>query len=397
MMTYTLTFARAAEQLIDVQLEAELPGGPSTFRLPHWRPGRYELQHYARNLGDLRAETLDGTPLSLTQLATHAWEITLPEAASIRLCYVYYATQPDAGGSWFDHDQIYVNGINLFLYRQETIEAPCNLRLQLPAGYQVGGGLPGPGPEYAFADFHQLVDTPFFASPDLIHHQFVAAGIPTHLWFMGACQPDLPRIEADICAYTEAQVQLFGTFPVADYHYLYLMLPHRFRHGVEHHNSTVITMGPGYRLMEPAFYRSFLEISSHELFHTWNVKALRPADMWPYDYRQENYSRLHYITEGITTYYGDLMLWKAGLWTLDEWLTSINGELQRHYKMGGHDRISLEEASFRSWTNGYSAEGIPNRRISFYTKGYLVALLLDLRLRLLTEHVTSLDQVMATF
>lgn len=396
-MKYNLTFDRPAEQLITVSIEADLPAGSSTFWLPHWRPGRYELQHYARCLADMAASGPDGEPLALTQTGTHRWVVDLPAAATVHLRYVFYAQQPDAGGSWFDHQQIYVNPINLLLFRPETLDQPCTLQLHLPAGFQAGGGLPGSGPVYSFVDFHQLVDTPFFAAPDLIHHAFAVAGVPTHLWFLGRCQPDLSRIEADIRAYTEAQIQLFGSFPAADFHYLYLMLPHRYRHGVEHQNSTVIALGPGYRLMDQALYRSFLEISSHELFHAWNVKALRPADMWPYDYRQENYSRLHYITEGITTYYGDLMLWKAGLWTFDDWVDSINGELQRHYQTGAQAFTSLEEASFRSWTNGYAQEGIPNRRISFYTKGYLVALLLDLRLRQLTDHQVSLDRVMATF
>ncbi|MEZ4826947.1 MAG: hypothetical protein R3C61_11805 [Bacteroidia bacterium] len=142
-------------------------------------------------------------------------------------------------------------------------------------------------------------------------------------------------------------------------------------------------------------YKSWLEISSHELFHTWNVKALRPAEMYPYRYGEENYSRLHYITEGITTYYGDLMIWKGRIWDAKQWISSINGELSTHYNMGGMAYISLEEASFQSWVNGYQKTGTPNRRISFYTKGYLVSMLTDIEIRKATQNRYCLDHVLA--
>ena len=280
-------------------------------------------------------------------------------------------------------------------YQEEKLNAPCRLDLRIPEEFQVAGGLKEEKGTYIFKDFHQLVDTPFFASKHLIKHAFEVAGIPMYLWFQGDCKPNLQMMEADIRAYTEAQLTMFAEFPVQEYHYLYLMLAYPFRHGVEHYNSTVIAMGPGHRLMQSHMYKSFLEISSHELFHTWNVKALRPADMYPYTYGKRNYSRLHYVTEGITTYYGDLMLWKGNVWTFKQWVEAINGELRRHYSMGGKDFISLEEASFDSWVNGYSNEGVPNRRISFYTKGNLVSMLIDIKLRKATQNQVSLDTAIA--
>jgi predicted metalloprotease with PDZ domain len=394
-MHYRLQFLAPYEQWIDVEIDAKLETGTSVFRLPFWRPGRYEQQAYARLITDLEAETPSGKKLPLLKVDSHSWQVELAEAGPIRLRYRFYANQTDAGSSFADDQGIYVNGINLFLFQPGKEDSPCTLELDLPAKYEIAGGLPASvAGVYQFADFHQLVDTPFFAGPDLIHHTFDLAGIPTHLWFQGYCRPDLERMEHDFRAYSQAQLELYGEFPVSEYHYLFLMLPNQYRHGVEHHNSTVISMGPGYRLMEPNFYKSFLEISSHELFHTWNVKALRPEDMFPYDYSQANYSRLHYVTEGVTTYYGDLMLWKGKVWSLDQWIHSINGELRTHYAKGGKDFISLEDASFDSWVNGYHNDGAPNRKISFYTKGYLVAMLLDFTIRKSSEQQYSLDDLM---
>jgi predicted metalloprotease with PDZ domain len=309
----------------------------------------------------------------------------------LTLHYRYYANQPDAGGSYVQPDLIYLNPVNFLLYRPDALDAPCTLELRLPQPFRTGGALPGPGPAHAFESWHELADTPLFAAPGLESLSFEIQGVPTHCWFAGDCKPDAARLEADIRSYSEAQFSLFGVLPFREYHYLYLALPYEYRHGVEHRQSTVIAMGPGHKLMEPALYGSLLEISSHELFHAWNVKTMRPADLSPYDYGRPQYSALHYVTEGVTTYYGDLMLWKSGIWDLDRWVRSINGELEAHYRMPGHAHTSLEQSSFQSWTNGYQKGGMPNRRISFYTKGYLAALIADFLIRQATGNARSLD------
>ena len=392
-MKYTLNFNRTAEKRIGVHIETHSPGGPVRFHLPLWRPGRYTRQEYARNVADVVARGGGGQPLPLTKVAANTWEVAAP-AGPVSLSYTYFADQLDAGGVYLDDAHIYVNGICLFMYREELIDEACELLLELPETYRLAGISGEPGDALHLASFHELVDSPFFAGEQLIHHAFEQEGIAFHIWFMGECMPDLPRMEADFRRYTAAQLALFGDFPVNEYHYLVIMRPAHYRHGVEHQRSTVISIGPGYELMQPGFYRSFLEICSHELFHTWNVKALRPVDMFPYRYGEPNYSRLHYVTEGITTYYGDLMIWKGGGWSLDQWLQSLNGELRAHHQMGGKDFTSLEAASFDSWVNGYGAEGAPNRRISFYTKGYLVSFLLDFFIRKASGNRASLDDVL---
>jgi len=393
MTHYQLQFRRQTERCIDVQIRAEVTSSRPIFRLPLWRPGRYTRQNFERNIADVWAKDSHGNTLSVKRIETHAWEIEAAGVTELNLGYTYFADQQDAGGTYLDANQLLVNGICLFLYEAGKESEPCSLELDLPVGYLLSGGLPAPTPTYEFTSFHQLVDSPFMASKDLQHHAFEVSGYPVHLWFVGECTPTMAKLEADIRAYSQTQLDLFGACPVEEYHYLYYLMPNRFRHGVEHPNSTVIAMGPGRDLMKKEMYDSLLAISSHEFFHTWNVKALRPADMWPYKYGTENYSELHFVTEGFTTYYGDLMLWKSGVWSLQEWIKSVNNELARHYQMGGKDYISLSEASFNSWVNGYHTEGIPNRRISFYTKGFLVSLLLDYELRKATNHAYTLDHL----
>lgn len=392
-MHYHLTCRQLADQFLDISLTLGLAEGSTLFSLPKWRPGRYELQNFARNLADLRAQSTTHTPLVIKQIRTHTWELCLEEAAEVTITYRFYANLPDAGGTFLSQDGLLFNGITCLLYVEGREDEACRLSVELPEGWQMGGG-PIEGRDLLLENYHQLVDTPLLASKDLQHRQFDMAGIPTHLWFWGDCKPDWDKIEQDVRAYTRAQLAMFGDFPVPEYHYLYVMWPYPYRHGVEHAQSTVISMGPGFKLMEPKHYESFLEISSHELFHVWNVKALRPQEMLPYDYSRENYSELHYITEGVTTYYGDLMLWKGGVYSFERWIDGINKELQRHYMTGGQPFVSLTQASFQSWTHGYQAETFPNRKISFYTKGFLVAMLLDMRIRIATRDECSLDDVM---
>ena len=395
-MKYFLDFCNPTTQLIHVTVTTHAKSdGYTEFHLPRWRPGRYTMQSFEKNITDLKAQTLQGQTLPIQQSSINSWKVYAPKGTEISLTYSYFANKIDGGSTYLDDQYIYVNGITLFLYTRESIDEPCSLTLNLPQGYQLACSLPKEGNTLYATSFHQLVDAPFFSAKILQHHTFEAKGIKNHLWFMGECKPDFSKIATDIKKYTETQINLFGEFPVPEYHYLFIMRLDRFRHGVEHYASTVIVMGPGYQLMnQEEFYDSFLAISSHELFHTWNVKQIRPIEMLPYKYDQENYTKLHYITEGVTTYYGDLMLWKSGVWSFDTWLKSFNNDLKHFFQSTGKQFISLEHASYNSWVNGYGEEGVPNRKISFYTKGCVVSFLLDFKIRETTSNKYCLDHVL---
>jgi len=394
MNTYRLFFESPHQHFIRIEMDLPPSGQQGTeVMLSKWRPGRYEMGPYVENVVDVRAETRSGKPLAVHKSAYNHWVVEASGSESAVLHYRYHAVAPDAGASYFDAHQVYVNGVNLFMVRPGAIGEPCEVLLDLPDSFQIACGMSQSGKRLFARDFHELVDCPFIASPTLQHHAFQVCGVTHHLWFQGVVKPDWGRIEHDFKRFGEAQVTLFGGFPVTEYHYLFQIHFKPFYHGVEHANSTVLAFGPGLKLMQPDLYVELLGLCSHELFHTWNVKAIRPADMVPYDYDRPNYSRLHYVTEGVTTYYGDLMLLKSGVWTLEEFLDVFNSSvLAKHYANNGRNHISLEEASFDSWLNGYKP-GVPNRKISFYTKGALAAFILDYRIRKSTGNKRSLDTV----
>ena len=394
-MKYRLFFEDPLLHLIRVEVEL-FPTSSGVFELflPKWRPGRYELGSFAENITDVHASTVSGEPLSVFKSAFNSWSVNVSGTDRIFFHYSFFANNASAGDCFFSTDQVSINGVNLLMYHPERIAEPCELELNLPDNYKIACGLRREN-QTLFADnFHQLVDGPILASPSLQHFSVPVSGVEHNLWFMGDVHPDANKISEDFRKFGEAQVLLYGGFPVQEYHYLFLIHNKHFYHGVEHYNSTMIALGPGYKLMHPELYEEFLGVSCHELFHTWNVKAIRPVEMQPYFYDGENYSKLHYVTEGVTTYYGDLMLLKSGVWDLENYLRVFNNSvLKRHYQNQGRNHITLEEASYDSWVNGYKA-GIANRKISYYSKGALAAFILDHLIREASANARSLDTVM---
>ncbi len=222
---------------------------------------------------------------------------------------------------------------------------------------------------------------------------YEASGINFSIAIQGDTQPDWPRILADFKAFSEKQIEIMGSFPEEDYIFLVQILPNRFYHGVEHLRSTVLALGPGSQLMNEALYTDFIGVASHELFHAWNIKTIRPIEMMPYDYTKENYSRLGYVYEGVTTYYGDQILARADVYTIDQYFVEVNLRLQKHFDNPGRLNMAVADSSFDTWLDGY-VPGVPGRKTSIYDEGSLTAMMTDLLIRKNTDHKASLDTVM---
>ena len=270
----------------------------------------------------------------------------------------------------------------------------CFIELDLPDGWQTVTAMRILNPKLVRADdYHQLVDSPLVASPSLQHKNYYVNNIVFNIWIQGSCKPDWARIINDFSRFTAEQIQTMGRFPAGEFHFLVQALPYKFYHGVEHLQSTVLAIGPGSELMEDELYTDFVGVASHELFHVWNVKTIRPADLLPYDYTKENYSRLGFVYEGVTTYYGDLFLARCGVYNAEQFFREINVRIQKHMDHFGRTNMSVADASFDTWLDGY-VPGIPHRKTSIYDEGCLTALMTDLLIRKKTNSEASLDQVM---
>ena len=398
MIQYHISYENPLTFYLQVQMTLAVPAeatAPLELQLPAWRPGRYELQNFAQKLQ--RVEVVDaGTnqPLPYRKLTKDRWAVADAAGRMVRVRYNFYAHQMDAGGSWLDETQLYLNPVQALMYAEGRQDEECELTLDLPEGWQIACGLPQTSANTLTAkNFDQLADAPLIASPTLAHDDYVAGGIPFHIWVQGEAKLNWQRIVADFKAFSEEQLKLFGGFPVEEYHFLNQFLPYKHYHGVEHHNSTVITLGPAELIMTEGLYKELLGVSCHELFHTWNIKSIRPAEMQPYDYSRENYFRTCFIAEGITTYYGEYLLARSHVRTPEEYFEELDIVLRKHYDDAGGQNLSLADASMDLWLDGYKP-GVPDRKVSVYHKGALTAMLLDLTIRQLSHHARSLDDVM---
>lgn len=393
-MKYELSTPLPQSRYIYIKAIAEQTSdGPLEMQLSSWRPGRYELGNFAKNVRGLSASTADGKLLPVHKITKDRWRIESAPKGEVIFSYEYYAAQPDAGACWVDEELLYVNPVHCLLFNPEALHTPSTVRLIMNKEWQIACALKETEENVLLAnDVHELLDSPFFAAKGLHHRSYSVNDYQFHIWLSGEARPDWKSILKDFEDFTRVQLDLMKSFPVAEYHFLILLLPYRFYHGVEHTASTVLALGPGYQLMQKEMYSDLMGVASHELFHAWNVKTLRPKDFLHYDYTKENYSRLGWVYEGFTTYYGDLFLARSGFFTVDEFFAEINQRLQRHFDNYGRFRSSVAESSYDTWLDGY-VPGAPARKTSIYDEGCLIALLLDLYIRKSSKGKHSLDDL----
>ena len=392
---YKLSAAHPISHFVEIEMHvSDIDGDEVVFQLPSWRPGRYEIANFAKNIRKWKAVNKKNEALAFRKLNKDSWSVSTDGAKELIIKYEYYCAQLDAGACWVDDEQIYINPVHCFLFIHDRIHEECIVELSLPANYRIATSLQKSGERILLAeDYDELVDSPFIASSTLQVKSYEASGINFSIAIQGDTQPDWPRILADFKAFSEKQIDIMGSFPVEDYIFLVQILPNRFYHGVEHLRSTVLALGPGSQLMNESLYTDFIGVASHELFHAWNIKTIRPIEMMPYDYTKENYSRLGYVYEGVTTYYGDQILARADVYTIDQYFVEVNLRLQKHFDNPGRLNMAVADSSFDTWLDGY-VPGVPGRKTSIYDEGSLTAMMTDLLIRKNTDHKASLDTVM---
>ncbi|MGA0556068.1 M61 family metallopeptidase [Larkinella sp. VNQ87] len=392
-MHYRISSTTPSSRLIEVEFHlTDLSTPLVELQLPAWRPGRYEIQNFAKNIQRFEIFDSAGKPLVFQKITKDRWRVQTAGVSALVARYTYYSNLINAGTSFTDDWLLYINPVNLCLYADDRLHEACTLELAIPDDWQIACGLPESAPKTLQAiDFYELVDCPLIASPDLQHTHYEVGETVFHVWIHGNLKPDWERIRHDFGRFSEAQVQLFGKFPEKVYHFLTLILPTAVYHGVEHRNSTMLVLGPNDE--GEGLYTDLLGVSSHELFHAWNVIRIRPMELLPYDFTKENYFTTCFVAEGVTTYYGDLMLRRSGVFSDAAYFKELQVLLKRHFEPSGRSFQSLTESSWDLWLDGYD-KGVPNRKVSVYYKGATVALILDLHIRRTWNHARSLDDVM---
>lgn len=363
-----------------------------TLQLPAWRPGRYELGNFAKNIKRVDVFDKNGKPLQFNKSSKDTWHVEAENDTEVKVTYSYYAAELNAGACFADAHQLYINPIHCCMYHVEQQEVEYRVLLQIPEHYNIACSLKRDGNNLIASNYDELVDSPFIASAQLQSDFYEVNGIKFWLHFNGICKPDWELYKTNFQAFTRKQIQFWNDFPYSEFHFLFQILPYKFYHGVEHKMNTVIAIGPGYNINEGLTYEDVLGVSCHELFHVWNIKTIRPIEMLPYNYTKENYARTGYVYEGFTTYYGDKLLLGSSVFSVQQYFNTLQERLQKHFHNVGRYNLSVAHSSWETWLDGY-VSGAPYRKTNIYDEGNLIALILDVSILKATNHQKNLRDV----
>lgn len=390
------------------------PGG-QVFRLPAWIPGSYMIREFARNIVRLHAE-VDGEPWPVEKLDKHSWQAApTPAGAALTLHYEVYAWDLSVRAAHLDGTHGFFNGSSVFLAVEGQREHACVVDIVRPDGqefrdWKVATALaPARGARggtnrrnfglYRAENYDELIDHPVEMGC-FSEASFEAGGVLHDVVVTGRHDCDFERLCADLKRICEWQIKLFGAPPPMDYYLFLVMAVDDGYGGLEHRTSTALLCSrddlpwAGMKKTGEA-YRGFLGLCSHEYFHLWNVKRIKPAAFLPYDLARENYTALLWAFEGFTSYYDDLALVRSGAIAREEYLELVGKNIAKVLSGSGRRKQSVAESSFDAWTKFYRQdENAPNAIVSYYSKGALIGLAVDLRLRAESAGSLSLDDLM---
>jgi predicted metalloprotease with PDZ domain len=395
---YTVRIPAPATHYLEVTASYPATAGrPLDLMLPVWTPGSYLVREFARNVEAVRATAASGAPLTISKTRKNHWRIDAPGAGRVTLAYRVYAHERAGRLDWVERDFGLINGAPTYITLAERAHRPHEVQFVLPADWHTTmTSMPTVGEasahRYVAADYDELVDSPVVAGNPQVRefdvlgkaHFLVNVGDST-LW-------NTDRSVADLARVVRAEHQLWGELPYAKYVFFNLLVTSY--DGIEHKGSTVL-LANRTSTASGAAYHEWLGLATHEFTHAWNVKRLRPVALGPFDYDRENYTPSLWIAEGVTDYYSWLLPPRAGLATRAQALADIAGAIRALQQQPGRLVQPLAQASSDAWIKQYRPdENSVNTSISYYTKGSVVGLLLDARIRHLTDGARSLDDVM---
>ena len=394
---YRLGMDKPNTHYFDVEMEFPNNGAAKTqVYMPVWTPGSYLEREFERNVQEFSATDQSGKQLSFDKINKSTWEIVAAGSQTIKVRYRVYAYEVSVRNSYLDDTHGYVNGASVFMVPRGMEQQSIQLDIKPYQGWtKISTGLdPLEGTETSFVapNFDILVDSPVEIGNQAIY-TFEVAGKPHYLSIYGTGNNDPQRMVADLKKIVTAAYNIFGELPYKHYTFL-LQLLQTGGGGLEHLNSNSIQVARNTFYPEEK-YKSWLGVSSHEYFHAWNVKRIRPIALGPFNYERENYTRMLWVAEGFTDYYGAQLLLRAGLYSQKEYLDRVANEIKSQQSLPGRHFQSAMESSFDAWIKAYRPnENSGNSTISYYTKGALIATLLDLEIRNHTDGQKSLDDLM---
>ena len=394
-LRYTLAMPAPKSHYFEVKME--LGGFPADYtdvKLPVWAPGSYLVREYAKNVEGFEARTASGQPLAAEKINKNTWRVRHAKQVNFQVSYRVYAFELSVRTSFIDADHGYSNGSNVFMFPAENKKLGSTVVVQPAAGWaQVSTALrPAPGKfTYKAASYDELADSPIEIGNQKVL-EFTANGTPHQVAMCGTYTADETKLLADMKRVCEEAHRVVGQNPLD--HYLFIV--HNLERGgggLEHLYSTTLEVGRTAYGTE-AGMKSFLGLMAHEYFHLWNVKRIRPVALGPFNYDQENYTHMLWVSEGMTEYYSKQILARAGVLSREEYLGKLGNAITEVENTPGNRIQSAAESSFDAWIKYYRPnENANNTQISYYSKGDLIGTWLDLNIAQATSGTKHLDDV----
>lgn len=404
-ITYRLSMSRPVSHLFEVAILIELPDElkdkPLQLQMAKWSPGRYGVFDFAKNVQEVRAVAGDGAKRSVTRVNDQTWSVNPLGSTSLTFSYKVFGNDLDGTFSQLDTRHANYNGGSIYMYVVNHKPDPVKLEIKAPAGWKiVNGRTDHPGQtEWQFPNWDILIDTPTEIGPDWTQDTFVIDGKKYHVVVhsLGPEGGKRPYLVKHIEQIVRAEVAMWGPPEFQEYTFLlHFAADDRSGDGMEHLTSTQIIESGA--LADKGVYESALDTVAHEFFHVWNVKRLRPAELGPWDFTRPVNTRGLFVAEGFTNYYGHLMMRRAGLWDGPSFLAREAFTIRQVEHAPGTRLMSAEESSlsapFLDGSQHVQATNLQNTAISYYPKGELVAMVLDLLVRGRSKGKASLDDVM---
>ena len=394
-INYTVSMSKPWTHLLEVEMRLNWAQMPETaeIKMPVWTPGSYLVREYARHVQDFAVKNSGGDALNWQKINKNTWQIETKGAKEIIASYKVYANELTVRTNELNADHAFFNNAALLMFPKGALNAPSTVKVTPFGDWKVATGLPkveGQTNTFRAENFDVLYDSPFEVG-DFTEVPFTVDGVPHRYVFEGEGNYDAEKIVKDTTKIIEQSKAIFGELPYKEYLFIVNL---RGGGGLEHLNSTALQWQK-FGFKPQSRHTAFLNLVAHEYFHLWNVKRIRPDALGPFDYENENYTKLLWVAEGATAYYENVLLRRADLISDQELLDSKAKLIEQLQARPGRFETSLENASFDAWIKYYRQdENSVNNQISYYDKGELVNFLLDVEIRTASGGAKSLDDVM---
>ena len=395
-LNYTVDLSESAHRYIHVTLEFEAEKDETELMMAVWTPGSYLVREYARHIDSMTITDQNDEPLPFKKIRKNRWLVETEDADIVKVKYRLYCNEKSVRTNFVNGDYAVLNGAPTFITLPDRLDQKHVVALDLASGWKRSATSLTPNDEpnvYTAQTFDELVDSPIVAG-NVNVYPFEAGGVQHQLVNVGEQGMwDGSKAASDLKKVVLAHQKIWGNQVPYD-RYMFLNVLSGGGGGLEHDFSTLV-LSSRWTFRDKSRYASWLSLCSHEFYHTWNVRRLRPKPLMKYDYENEVYTDGLWIAEGITSYYQDLALVRAGLLSKNRFMSGLSSEIESVQRTDGRKFQSLRDSSFDTWIKFYRPdENSRNTRISYYAKGAVAAFLLDMKIRSLTDNEKSLDDVM---